>query len=70
MKLNKYMEAGVREYWMIDLDKEKVLVYDFEHDNYPILYGMDAVVPVGIFSGECKVDFGEIYEYLKSFSLV
>ena len=70
LKLNKYMEAGVREYWMIDLDKEKVLVYDFEHDNYPILYGMDAVVPVGIFSGECKVDFGEIYEYLKSFSLV
>lgn len=70
LKLNKYMEAGVREYWMVDFEKMKVLVYDFNHDNYPIIYGTDSVVPVGIFDGECEIDFGEICEYLKSFSLL
>ena len=55
---------------MVDAEKKKVLIYDFEHENYPILFGFDAEVPVGIFEGQCKVDFGEIYEYLRSFSLV
>lgn len=70
IKLNKYMNAGVHEYWIVDFDQLKILVYDFEHDNYPTIYGVDSVVPVGIFGGECKIDFKEIYEYLKSFSLL
>lgn len=70
IKLNKYMNAGVREYWMVDVEKQKVLVYDFEHDNYPVIYGFDTVVPIVMFAGECEVDFQEIYDYLKSFSLL
>ena len=38
-KLNKYLNAGVREYWMIDPMKKKVIVYDFEHEEYPVIYG-------------------------------
>lgn len=26
-KLNLYTEAGVREYWIVDLEKERILVY-------------------------------------------
>lgn len=70
VKLNKYMNAGVKEYWMVDFEKMKVIVYDFLHENYPVIYGIHDVVPVGIFEGECQIDFGEIYEYLKSFGLV
>ena len=70
VKLNKYMNAGVREYWMVDFDKMKVVVYDFAGENYPVIYGIHDVIPVGIFGGECQIDFGEIYDYLKSFSLV
>ena len=29
-KLNLYREAGVREYWIVDPDKNKVSVYEFE----------------------------------------
>lgn len=65
LKLNKYMNAGVREYWMIDPMKKTVLVYDFEHDNYPQLYGFDASVPVSVLDGECVIDFNEIYEYIR-----
>lgn len=70
VKLEKYATAGVREYWMVDLEKKKILVYDFAHEDYPVIYGFDSEIPVGIFEGACKVDFGEIYEYLRSFSLV
>lgn len=63
IKLNKYMNAGVREYWMVDTESRKVVVYDFAHEEYPVIYGGEDKVPVGIFDGECKVDFGEIYEF-------
>lgn len=66
LKLNKYMNAGVREYWMVDPESRKVVVYDFAHEEYPVIYGGEDKVPVGIFEGECKVDFGEIYEYMNS----
>lgn len=65
-KSMKYAQAGVREYWMIDPDKKRILVYDFGHNEFPAIYGFDDVVPVGIFDGMCKVDFSEIYEYVSS----
>ena len=54
IKHSKYAAAGVREYWLIDPDKKKVVVYDLENR-----------VPVGIFQGECEIDFSEIYESVK-----
>lgn len=65
IKLNKYLNAGVREYWMIDPMKQKVIVYDFEHDDYPEIFGFDAKVPVGIWDGECEIDFAEVYEHVR-----
>ena len=65
VKLNKYLNAGVREYWMIDPMKQKVIVYDFEHDDYPEIFGFDAKIPVGIWDGECVIDFAEVYEHVR-----
>lgn len=65
IKLEKYRKAGVREYWIVDLIREKVLVYDFENKNGPVIYGMESKVPVRIFGGECEVDFRAIAEEIK-----
>lgn len=62
IKLNKYMNAGVREVWLVDPDKQIVLVYDFSADNYPVIYGFHSKIPVGIWNGECKIDFHEMLE--------
>lgn len=65
IKLRKYKEAGVREYWIIDPDKKKVVVYDWTKSEIPKVYGFDSKVSVGIFGGECVIDFAEIYEEIK-----
>lgn len=57
LKLQKYQDAGVREYWMVDTQKEKVVTYCFEEEIFPVLYGFDAEIPVKIFGGELKIDF-------------
>ncbi len=64
LKLSKYSEAGVREYWMIDPDRKRVIVYDLENENYVELYTFEDKVPVRIFDGNCRVDFKEIYDYV------
>ena len=61
----KYKEAGVREYWLVDPDKKLVVVYEFEHEKYPVIYGFDDVVSVGIFGSECRVNFPAIYEQIE-----
>lgn len=65
IKLEKYMSAGVKEYWLVDPKKKIVIVYFFTEEDYDItLYNFDNEVPVSIFDGECKVDFKEIYDYI------
>lgn len=57
LKMKKYMEAGVREYWMVDIKKEKVIVYFFEEDVIPVIYGFEQEVPVAIYDGKLKIRF-------------
>ena len=63
LKLVKYSDAGVREYWMIDPLKKKVIVYDLENEELPVLYGFEDQVPVRIWNGECVIDFAAIYQF-------
>ncbi len=56
IKLNKYMTAGCREYWIIDPESCQVIVYDFENGRFPLNYSFDDDIPVNISGGECKVN--------------
>ena len=63
LKLTKYHNAGVREYWMVDIQKGRVVTYFFEEDVIPVIYGMEDEVPVRIYDGELKVDFAKASKY-------
>ena len=65
IKLRKYMNAGVREYWIVDLKNEKVMVYLFEEDVLPTQYSFDDVIPVGISGGACSIDMSKLKAKLK-----
>lgn len=64
-KLSKYMEAGVREYWILDPYQEKLIVYFFESEICPVIYGLNEHVPVGIYNGELEIDFSNIAKWIK-----
>ena len=64
IKLNKYRSAGVREYWMVDPDKKTVMAYHFENDDDLSVYKFRDKVPVGIYGGDCVIDFAPIDDYV------
>ena len=49
-KLFKYRTAGVREYWVVDPEKELVTVYSFEKDSMNE-YSFGSEIPAGIYEG-------------------
>lgn len=51
VKLVKYREAGVREYWIVDPLKKSVRVYRFDQDDDTEDYSFDENVPVGLYPG-------------------
>lgn len=63
IKLSKYKKAGVREYWVISPELEKVLVNVFESDEAPKEYTFDDDIPVAIWNGECVINFRKLPEY-------
>ncbi len=66
LKLRKYADAGVREYWLVNPDKKRVIVYIFDDDDIcPAIYDFTDSVPVGIFDGNLRIDFAEISEEIK-----
>ena len=64
LKLNKYMNAGVKEYWIIDPDKYYIIKYFFNNMDLANIYTFDDEVPIEIYDGKIVVDFKEIKEEL------
>lgn len=66
IKLNKYMEAGVREYWIIDPYKEILITYDFSDEEFvPCVYPLKGSVPVAIFGGDLEIDLEPVAESIR-----
>ena len=61
LKLYKYQNAGVKEYWIIDSKHRTVYVHEFMDEDYaPKQYDFDAEIPVGISGGKCSIDFSKV----------
>jgi Uma2 family endonuclease len=60
-KLNKYMKAKVREYWIIDPDNKILFRYTLENETYSLSqFEFDKPVPVVILPG-CAIDLDAAY---------
>ena len=65
LKLHKYENAGVREYWILDPYQEKLLIYWFEQDDIPQIRGLEEPVPVGIYGGDLIIDLKHILRWIR-----
>lgn len=57
LKLNKYQDAGVREYWILDWERNQILAYWLEA-GFMEAYSFSDKVPVGIFDN-LEIDFSD-----------
>ena len=65
LKMEKYKNAGVREYWIVVPEQQAVLVYHFEKTPEVAQYSFEDQVPVGIWDGKCTVDFKKILDNIQ-----
>lgn len=61
-KLFKYRSAGVREYWIVDPEKNRILVYNFESEDTGD-YTFNDSVKTGIYD-DLYINFSDIAELL------
>ena len=79
LKLYKYYNAGVREYWIVDPKEKQVLTYFFGKKDLEKkdlekkdpggevqfhLYSFRDQIPVGIYGGDLVIDFAGIDDYV------
>ena len=54
-KLNSYLDAGVKEYWIVNPINKNVYVYVFETGYAPTTYSFSDAIPVWIYDGGLKI---------------
>ena len=57
-KLFKYRTAGVKEYWLVNSDKNRILVYNFENEDAQEFTFSD-IIKVGIYT-DLSIDFSQL----------
>lgn len=67
IKANKYMDAGVREYWIVNPYQKQLTVYNFNKRHFPMACGLDEPVPIGIYHGALKISFDYINQWIAQY---
>lgn len=62
-KLEKYENAGVREYWILDPYKKQLLVFFFESDIYAQIHDLTRPVPIHIYEGKLQIRLDHILKW-------
>lgn len=56
IKLNKYILAGVKEYWIVDPIKKMLYTYSWKDEYIPHIYPLEGELGLDLYDGEIKVD--------------
>lgn len=68
IKLYKYQQAGVREYWIVDPHKKCLIIYNFmDEDFVPEVLPLKGEAPVAIYDGKLRINLDEIAASIDEF---
>ena len=59
VELFKYRSAGVREYWIVDPEKQRTTIYRYEEDVAPMILPFQQDITVGIYS-DLNINIAEL----------
>ena len=65
LKLHKHINAGVREYLMIDPDRKQLICYQIENDMCCNMQPLEGIYRLQIFHGEIEIDLDEVRRYIE-----
>lgn len=54
-----YSDTGVREYWIVDPEKQRTTIYRYEEDAAPTVFPFDQTITVGIY-GDLNINIAEL----------
>ena len=60
IKLFKYIRAGVREIWYLDLKTAKLITYFADDDYMPNIHVLEGLLGISIYNGKPEIDLSEI----------
>lgn len=69
-KLIKYMDARVKEYWVIDPDRRALVVYLAEERGMPAIYPLQGKVGMQLYEGRLQIDLGKIDEIIEKMNRI
>jgi len=62
VKFNKYLHAGVREYWIVDPEMKSVHVHKLDNDKYNTsVFGESDIIPVHVLEG-CQINMNDVWQ--------
>lgn len=66
IKLQKYADAGVKEYWLLDPEEERLLTYDLREDAAPLFrcYGLEGEADIRVDTQKLRIDLGRLKQAL------
>lgn len=66
-KLQKYTDAGVKEYWIVDPYRKLLVTYCWKDDYIPHMYPLEGKVGVALYDGELEIDLGQIAPLIQDY---
>jgi len=59
-KLQKYADAGVKEYWIVDPYRRVLVTYDLQGECVPCVQALEGKAGLLLYEGELQIDLDEI----------
>ncbi len=66
-KLQKYTDAGVKEYWIIDPLRKILLTYNWKDDYLPHMYPLEGKVGLALYDEELQIDLDRIAALIQDY---
>lgn len=66
-KLQKYIDAGVKEYWIIDPMRKILITYCWKDEYIPHLHSLEGKVGLALYDEELQIDLGEIAALIQEY---
>lgn len=66
-KLQKYTDAGVKEYWIIDPMRKVLLTYNWKDDYLPHMYPLEGSVGVALYDEDLQINLDIIASLIQDY---